>query len=439
MTLRNTTLTAVAALAVALAGGAMAQDSTSAVDPSAAQLSTQAAPVDGNDDAAGAQTDAPAEVAEPADEAEAEAEAEDEAEDAAATTDAVSTDESDTATDSAEEAAPEAEAADEEPAAESEAEDEAEDQAPLAAEEPAEAEATDSAEDDASATAEDAAEPEAEDVAVEDEAEDEAAIEEDAIEEEEEEEEEEAAEELPITAPHIEDIAFSFEGPFGKFDQFQLQRGFQVYSEVCAACHGLRYVPLRTLSDSNGLGMPEDQIKAYAAELEPIMDPETEEERPRLVTDHFPTVSGEGMGPDLSLMAKARAGFHGPYGTGVAQLFRGTGGPEYIHAILVGYDGETKEEAGTTLYHNTAFDGNWIQMMEPLMDDMVTYEDGTPATVDQMARDVSAFLMWTAEPKMMDRKQVGLISVLFLVVLAALLYLTNKRLWWPIKHRNGRD
>nr|WP_134679484.1 cytochrome c1 [Paracoccus ravus] len=239
-------------------------------------------------------------------------------------------------------------------------------------------------------------------------------------------------------APHIEDISFSFEGPFGSYDQFQLQRGLQVYTEVCSACHGLRYVPLRTLGDAGGPGLPEDQVRAYAAGLD-ITDAETGEDRPRAPTDHFPTVSGEGMGPDLSLMAKARAGFHGPYGTGISQLFRGIGGPEYIHALLAGYDGETKEEAGSTFYHNAAFASGWIKMPPPLSDGQVTYEDGTEATVDQMARDVSAFLMWTAEPKMMDRKQVGMVSVLFLIVLASLLYLTNKKLWWPIKHGRKPD
>ena len=236
-------------------------------------------------------------------------------------------------------------------------------------------------------------------------------------------------------AVHIEDIAFSFEGPFGKFDQFQLQRGLQVYTEVCAACHGLKFVPIRTLHDDGGPGLPEDQVRAYAANLTPILDPETGEERARLPTDHFPTVTGDGMGPDLSLMAKARAAFHGPYGTGISQLVNGIGGPEYIHALLVSYTGEEVEQAGTVLYENTAFASGNIAMPPPLSDDLVTYEDGTPATVDQMARDVSAFLMWTAEPKLTDRKQVGLVSVLFLIVLTSLLYLTNKRLWAPHKRK----
>ena len=241
-----------------------------------------------------------------------------------------------------------------------------------------------------------------------------------------------AEEEGDHGAAHIEDMAFSFEGPFGKFDQFQLQRGLQVYTEVCAACHGMKFVPIRTLHDEGGPGLPEDQVRAYAAQLS-VVDAETGEERPRVPTDHFPTITGEGMGPDLSLMAKARAGFHGPYGTGINQLLNGIGGPEYIHALLTSYTGEEVEQAGSVFYENTAFASGLIAMPPPLSDDLVTYEDGTPATVDQMASDVAAFLMWTAEPKLTDRKQVGLVSVLFLIALTSLLYLTNKRIWAPHK------
>ena len=232
---------------------------------------------------------------------------------------------------------------------------------------------------------------------------------------------------------HIEDVAFPHEGPFGAFDQFQLQRGLQVYTEVCSACHGLKYVPIRTLSDEGGPGLPEDQVRAYAANLLPIMDEASGEERPRTITDHFPSTSGMGMGPDLSLMAKARAGFHGPAGTGINQLVKGMGGPEYIHALLTSYTGKDQEQAGVLLHENTAFPGGWISMAAPLSDGQVTYEDGTEATVDQMSMDVAAFLMWTAEPKLMDRKSVGLVAVLFLLVLTALLYLVNKRLWAPHK------
>ena len=237
--------------------------------------------------------------------------------------------------------------------------------------------------------------------------------------------------ELPEIHEYIPDVSFSFEGPFGRYDQFQLQRGLQVYTEVCAGCHGLRYVPIRTLSDKNGPGLPEDQVREYATRFFVMGDDGME--RPAEPTDHFPAQLAEGMGPDLSLMAKARAGFHGPYGTGIAQLFQGIGGAEYIHAILTGYTGETQEQAGALFYQNTAFHGGLISMAPPLFDGSVEYADGTEATIDQMAMDVSAFLMWAAEPRMMERKQMGLVSVLFLIVLTVLLYLTNKRLWAPVK------
>ncbi|WP_149588459.1 cytochrome c1 [Tabrizicola flagellatus] len=230
---------------------------------------------------------------------------------------------------------------------------------------------------------------------------------------------------------HVEDVAFAHEGPFGKFDQFQLQRGLQVFTEVCSACHGLKYVPIRTLSDPGGPGLPEDQVRAYAKQFT-VTDRETGEDREAIPSDNFPANTGAGA-PDLSLMAKARAGFHGPYGTGINQLFRGMGGPEYIHAILTSYTGEEKEEFGSFFYENTAFSTGWIAMAPPLSDDQVTYADGTPATVDQMAMDVASFLYWAAEPKLMDRKNAGFVSVLFLVLLSTLLYLTNKRLWAGVK------
>lgn len=236
-------------------------------------------------------------------------------------------------------------------------------------------------------------------------------------------------------ASQIEDIAFSFEGPFGKFDEHQLQRGLQVYTEVCAACHGLKFVPIRTLSDEGGPAIPEDQVRAYAKQFT-VVDKETGEDREAIPADKFPANTGAGA-PDLSLMAKARAGFRGPYGLGINQLLKGMGGPEYIHAILTGYTGETKEEAGSTFYQNHAFSTGFIKMPPPLSDDLVTYADGTKATVDQMSRDVSAFLMWTAEPNMMARKKSGFIGVIFLIVLASLLYLTNKRIWAGIKGKKS--
>ncbi len=229
----------------------------------------------------------------------------------------------------------------------------------------------------------------------------------------------------------IEDVAFAHEGPFGKFDQFQLQRGLQVYTEVCSGCHGLKFVPIRSLADAGGPGLPEDQVRAYAKQFS-VTDKETGEDREGLPTDNFPANTGAGA-PDLSLMAKARAGFHGPYGTGISQLFNGMGGPEYIVSILTGYTGEEKTEFGATFYENHAFAGGWIKMSPPLSDGAVEYQDGHDNSLHHLAEDVASFLMWAAEPNMMARKQAGFISVIFLALLSTLLYLTNKRLWAGIK------
>ncbi|THD76601.1 cytochrome c1 [Thalassobius vesicularis] len=230
---------------------------------------------------------------------------------------------------------------------------------------------------------------------------------------------------------HIHDVDFSFEGPFGKFDQMQLQRGLQVYTEVCAACHGMKFVPIRTLSDEGGPQLPEDQVRAYAAQFD-IYDAELDDTRPRTPADKFPA-GGDPKAPDLSLMAKARAGFHGPYGSGMSQLFNGIGGPEYIVSILTGYTGEEKEEAGTTFYANTAFPGGWIAMPPPLSGEDVEFADGHSNELHHEAEDLAAFLMWAAEPKMMARQHAGFVAVLMLTILSVLLYLTNKRIWAPVK------
>jgi ubiquinol-cytochrome c reductase cytochrome c1 subunit len=232
---------------------------------------------------------------------------------------------------------------------------------------------------------------------------------------------------------HVTDYSFSFEGPFGTYDQNQLQRGLQVYTEVCAACHGLQYVPIRTLSDENGLGMPEDQVRAYAEFFE-VFDPELDDWRAATPNDNFPG-SNLDTAPDLSLMAKARAGFHGPYGLGLNQLFRGIGGAEYITSLLLYYTGEEVEQAGTIFYENETFSGGLISMAPPLWEGAVEYNDGTVATEEQMALDVAAFLMWTAEPQMMARKNMGFTAIIILSFLTVLLYLTNKRIWAPVKAR----
>ncbi|WP_299152982.1 cytochrome c1 [uncultured Tateyamaria sp.] len=232
---------------------------------------------------------------------------------------------------------------------------------------------------------------------------------------------------------HVENIDFSFDGPFGTFDQNQLQRGLQIYTEICSACHGLEYVPLRTLGDEGGPDLPEDQVRAYS-ELYEVFDAELDDFRVASPNDHFPASNLENA-PDLSLMAKARAGFHGPYGLGINQLMNGIGGAEYIASLLHGYTGEEKEEAGTVLYENKTFPGGWIAMAPPLYGDDVEFADGHATDLHHLAEDVSAFLMWTAEPKLVARKQAGFVGVVFLTILSVLLYLTNKRIWAPVKAR----
>ncbi|WP_108813275.1 cytochrome c1 [Loktanella sp. Alg231-35] len=256
----------------------------------------------------------------------------------------------------------------------------------------------------------------------------------------------------------ITDYAFPFEGPFGSYDQMQLQRGLQVYTEICAACHGLELVAFRNLHDEGGPHLPEDQVRAYAEFYEvfdqSLFDGEGDF-RPATQADHFPG-SSLSNAPDLSLMAKARAGFHGPYGTGISQFVNGMGGAEYIASLLAGYHEEPEcalEGEPMDGFYNVAFGaggfpesciddhghhmvpGSWISMSQPLWGDDVVYEDGSSTEIEAVAQDVAAFLMWTAEPKLVARKQAGLTGVLFLIVLSVLLYLTNKRIWAPHKNK----
>ena len=201
-----------------------------------------------------------------------------------------------------------------------------------------------------------------------------------------------AAPSMAAEGGHIHDYSFSFEGPFGTYDQAQLQRGLQVYTEVCSACHGLKFVAFRTLADPGGPAIAEDQMRAYAAQWD-VFDPELDDLRPGTPPDHFPP-SQNAAAPYLSLMAKARAGFHGPEGTGLSQLFRGIGGPEYIVAVLTGYTGEEKEEAGTLFYENTAFPGGWIAMAPPLAGEDVEFADGHSNELHHEAEDIAAWISW---------------------------------------------
>jgi len=257
----------------------------------------------------------------------------------------------------------------------------------------------------------------------------------------------------------VTDYDFSFEGAFGSYDQMQLQRGLQVYTEICAACHGLELVAFRNLSDDGGPGLPDDQMRAYAEFYEifdqALFDGEGDF-RTATPADKFPS-SSLSNAPDLSLMAKARAGFSGPYGTGISQFINGIGGPEYIASLMTGYHEEPEcalEGEPMDGFYNVAFaaggfpesckdehgkhkvPGSWIAMSQPLWGDDVDFADGHSNDLESVSKDVAAFLMWTAEPKMGARKQAGLTGVLFLTVLSVLLYLTNKRLWAPHKHKD---
>ena len=257
----------------------------------------------------------------------------------------------------------------------------------------------------------------------------------------------------------ITDFAFPFEGPFGSFDQMQLQRGLQVYTEICAACHGLELVSFRNLHDEGGPALPEEQMRAYAEFYEVFDQALFEGEgdfRTATPADRFPG-SSLSTAPDLSLMAKARAGFHGPYGTGISQFVNGMGGAEYIASLMTGYHEEPEcalEGEPMDGYYNASFaaggfpescidehghhmvPGSWIAMAPPLYGDDVDYADGHSTELEEVAQDVAAFLMWTAEPKLVARKEAGLTGVLFLTVLSVLLYLTNKRLWAPHKKKD---
>jgi ubiquinol-cytochrome c reductase cytochrome c1 subunit len=235
-------------------------------------------------------------------------------------------------------------------------------------------------------------------------------------------------------------VEFAHEGPFGTFDRQQLQRGYKVYKEVCSACHSMKLVSFRNLAE--GGIFTEDQVKALAATFTVQDGPNNDGEmfeRPGLASDRFPSpfanpeaakaANGGAMPPDLSLITKSRAGWYGTFN----QLFNGIGGPHYVYSVLTGYEepqGEVAAEQPEGKYYNPYFGaGPWIGMGPPLSDGQVTFDDGAPNSVDAMAKDVSAFLAWTAEPKMEERKQTGFMVMIYLAVLSVLLYLVKKKIW----------
>ena len=223
--------------------------------------------------------------------------------------------------------------------------------------------------------------------------------------------------------PPLPDVDWSFIGPFATFDRGELQRGFQVYQESCALCHSLEFVRFRDLS---ALGYSTEEIKALASEATVVDGPDDEGdmfERAGLPSDPLPSpfpnakaaaaANGGAVPPDLSLVAKSRKG-----------------GPTYLYALMTGY---TDPPADFTLLdglsYNEYFPGHQIAMPPPLSEGSVEFADGTEATVDQMAKDVSVFLMWAAEPNMEARKEMGVKVLLFLLVFTGLLYAVKKKVW----------
>jgi ubiquinol-cytochrome c reductase cytochrome c1 subunit len=240
------------------------------------------------------------------------------------------------------------------------------------------------------------------------------------------------------------DVDFSFEGPFGSFDRQQLQRGYKVYKEVCSGCHSMRLVSFRNLAEAGIFN--EEEVKALAATFTAQDGPDATGEmfeRPGLPSDTFPSpyanvelaayANGGSIPPDLSLITKSRPGWYGTFN----QLMNGIGGPEYVYSVLTGYQDPPEEVAKNErapegkLYNPYFGSGHWIGMPlnGNLADGVVTFDDGAANTVDAMARDVSAFLAWTAEPKMEERKQTGFMVMLYLAVLSVLLYLVKKKVW----------
>ena len=218
------------------------------------------------------------------------------------------------------------------------------------------------------------------------------------------------------------DVEFASDGVFGHFDRQQLQRGFQVYQEVCSVCHSLSYVAFRDLEQ---LGYNEDEIEAIADDFQvPAYDPSTGEVNVAdgVPTDNFPPVPyvGTGNPPDLSLITKARHG-----------------GGAYIYSLLLGYQDVPEEQLlqfedsapGQGLFYNPYFANLNIAMAPPLIEGIVTYQDGTEASTEQMAKDVSAFLVWTAEPTLEKRYQTGWPVMGFLLFATILAYLAYRNIW----------
>ncbi len=235
-----------------------------------------------------------------------------------------------------------------------------------------------------------------------------------------------------IAAEKIEYLKtnWSFKGLFGKFDRGSLQRGYQVYTEVCSSCHSMKYLSYRNLSEKGGPEFSIEQAKAIAASFEVTDGPNADGEmftRPGKLSDKFvmpyenvkaaQAANGGAYPPDMSVLAKARGG-----------------GVNYIYSLLQGYE---DPPPGVTLddgvYYNKYMYGNKIKMSNQLSDGLVEYTDGTNSTVEQMSKDVTTFLMWAAEPHLEARHQMGFKAIIYLIILTVLVYFSMKRIWSRIE------
>ncbi len=222
------------------------------------------------------------------------------------------------------------------------------------------------------------------------------------------------------------EVNWTFEGITGKFDRSSLQRGYQVYTEVCASCHSMNLVSYRNLGEPGGPEFSVEQVKAIAANFEVEDGPNADGEmftRPGRPSDKFvspyPNVqaataaNGGAYPPDMSVLVKARKG-----------------GSNYIYSVLMGYeDPPAGFELEEGVYYNKYMDGKKIKMSNPLSEGIVTYADGTNATEAQMAKDVTTFLTWTAEPHLETRHKMGVKVIIFLTIFSLLVYLSMKRIW----------
>ena len=223
---------------------------------------------------------------------------------------------------------------------------------------------------------------------------------------------------------------WSFKGFFGKFDRASLQRGYQVYTEVCASCHSIKYLSYRNLSEPGGPEFSEEQAKAIAAQFEVSDGPNSDGDmftRPAKLSDKFvrpyqneqeaKASNGGAYPPDFSVLVKARSG-----------------GANYIYSVLLGYEDPPSDiTLDDGVYYNRYMYGNKIKMPKPLSNDSVTYSDGTSATEEQMAKDVVTFLTWAAEPHLEARYKLGFRAIVYLIILTVLVYFSMKKIWSRIE------